>query len=679
MHRLIATLLTLLVTTSFAAPEVRPLPEIRTLGIGPCMDAAVSGDSLVVIGSGKLHTFDLTDPTQPRHLGSLDGLGNTRQIVVRDDIAYISSREYGVYLVSIADRAHPQLLNHYDSIELATGLALAGDVLFVACRQYGVEFVDVSDPRQPRHLSTVLTGEAQSVTYHDGYLYAGVWASSEIVTVDARDARAPKIVSKTPLDGYGDGVEVRDGILYAATGHHSRLPHAEEEEPGYGTGHGLEMFDLTDPANPQFLGRIKFPPFYTIGNDMWSVSVINGHAFVADTHNGIFVVDVRDPRHPALVASHQLPSPPRRDIPGYYGGIAVGQGCIYGAGGWTDLHVLEEPHWAQPVISDTGSPPHIGPEQPFTDPHVAAAYHPPGQVHGVTMIAGDTLAAAACGSAGVHLLRLGDSSIEPVSIIPTEDFATDVYARDHTLYVCEGVGGLSIWKIQADGKATRQGSYTAPNARVRYVVVPEPGNLALIEVNAGELHIVDVTDPAAPRRLLKESWLGLFYGDQLLDAIVDGRYAAAFWHASGLHWYDLTTQPPQHEGVHPEGRFGIFDGLLLHEERLLAIRRGGWVWFDRNEARPFDELPVQRVPDLYLSGRPTLSNHVLYLTHRAYSQVTILDVRDWSAPTKLDQYSINGNPGTLVPTPHGPLLPAGYSGLLLLKMASPGGSKQAAP
>ena len=158
----------------------------------------------------------------------------------------------------------------FDTVEFATGLAISGNILFVACRHYGVQLIDVSVPSAPRHLSTVRTGEAQSVVARNGYLYTGVWATSEVVTVDVRDPWNPVITARTPLDGYGDGVDVEGDMLYVATGHHSReTPRKQQGDPGFGRGHGLELLDISDPAHPRWVSRVKFPPLYEIGNDMW--------------------------------------------------------------------------------------------------------------------------------------------------------------------------------------------------------------------------------------------------------------------------------------------------------------------------------------------------------------------------------------------------------------------------
>ncbi|MBN2449293.1 MAG: hypothetical protein JXR77_02825, partial [Lentisphaeria bacterium] len=51
-------------------------------------------------------------------------------MVARDGLAYIASREDGLFLVDVTVPAAPRLVNHYDTVEFATGLALAGDVLF---------------------------------------------------------------------------------------------------------------------------------------------------------------------------------------------------------------------------------------------------------------------------------------------------------------------------------------------------------------------------------------------------------------------------------------------------------------------------------------------------------------------------------------------------------------------
>ncbi len=97
--------------------------------------------------------FDLADPLRPRKVGSVRGVGSARQIAVQDGLAYVTSREYGLWIVDARDPAHPRIRSRFDTCELATGVDVAGDVCFCGQRQNGVEFIDVRDPDRPRHIA----------------------------------------------------------------------------------------------------------------------------------------------------------------------------------------------------------------------------------------------------------------------------------------------------------------------------------------------------------------------------------------------------------------------------------------------------------------------------------------------------------------------------------------------
>lgn len=635
-----------------------PLPIVGSLGTGPAMDVAVEGNRAFVIGRGKLHVVDISEPAKPSVLGSIDGLGNTRQIVVSKGLAYVSARESGLFIVDTRT-SPPTLIAHYDSIELATGVAVAGDVLFIAQRHYGVELVDVSDPRRPRHLSTVRTGEAQSIAYHDGMLYTGVWGTSEIVTVDVRDPRNPRIVSKVPLDGYGDGVAVHGGRLFAATGHHSRAAHAKPDDPGFGSGHGLEVFSLADPAQPQFLGRTKFPRFYDLGFDMWDVQVVGTTAFVADTHNGMFVVDVSDPSRPVVVARAELPRPtPQAKHADFVGGFGLVRDYIYAAGGATDLHIIDARGLAHPVSADAGKPPVISPVARPQDDH---AYVPDGQVHAVA-VRGD-VAVAACGNAGIHVLQTG-GRLRALHVQPTKGTVTDVCLRNDILFAAEAAAGLSIWRLGENGQLVEIGRYHAQGRPIRYVVVPESSRYALLQVGSATLQIVDISDVSQPRLALEDKRLGLLYGHQLCDQLLAGRYAAIFWHVSGPHWYDLGGSQPTYVANRPQGQCDPLGGLAMLGEYVVTARGGGLVRFDQTEERSLDALPISRAPGVRLSGKPTVSGSRIAVTDRAWGQVVVVDAADFAHLKVVERFTLEGNPGRVVFTNGQMLIPAGYQGLI---------------
>ncbi len=643
----------------------KELALVRDAGIGPTMDLAIDGDNAFAIGRGKIHCLNISDPNNPRLVGELAGLGHVRQIAFDKQVAYVTSREDGLFIVDVKHPDKPKLLSHYDTIEFATGVAIAGDVLYVACRHYGVELIDVSDPARPLHLSTIRTGEAQSVVARGEWLYVGVWATSEVVVVNTGNPRRPRITARVQLDGFGDGVDVQGHYLYAATGHHSRSAvHRVPDDPGFGAGHGLELFDISDPGRPRFVSRVKFPRLYNIGNDMWSVTVAGRHAFVADTHNGIYLVDVQDAKHPRVVGHRKLPRAGAQKRPGFVGGLALTKDLIYVAGGATDLHVFAAPGIASTPAEKATQPPLIPPRRPAREAERFRSYRVDGQVHAVQCL--DSRAVVACGAAGVHVVNLS-SSIEHLSTFATSGFASDVGLSNETVLIAAGTDGLLICELAGNGELTLIGAYRVPGKSIKQLEVPLPGKFALLQVGANNLHIVDISNPAAPKRVLNDSRHGLLYGDQMMRGLVENRYACVFWHVSGLHWFDLTGQgAPRYSGDNFPGRIGAANGLVAHQGKTLATLRGGYLLLDRDERRPLAELPVRRVGSRGQHiGKPSIFGDRLYAANRSTGEVIIADISDVETPQLIEQFNTGGHPGRVQIHQGRIVIPNGYHGLLV--------------
>jgi hypothetical protein len=644
-------------------------PIVAKAGTGPVMDVAVVGKHAFAIGQGTLYSLDITVPAKPRILGELSGLGSVRQIEVHDGIAYITSRQDGLFIVAVDNPAQAKLLNHYDTVEFATGVALSGKILAVACRNYGVELIDVSDPSQPSHISTVRTGEAQSLVARNGYLYVGVWGSSELVVVDFKNPWQPEITAKLPLDGYGDGVDVEGDYVYVTTGHHSReSPHQKSGDPGFGKGHGLEVFEIKDPAQPKFVSRVKFPPLYIIGNDMWDVTIANGHAFVADTWNGMFIVDVADPQNMKIVGHCKPPTDKEGGKPGFIGGLKVVKGHVLLAGGYSDLHVVPASMAVVPV-EEKDEAPAIGTSDQDTKKVRQGwrLYRPQGQVYGVDFLA-DGRAAVACGSAGVHIVRLWPE-IERLAVLPSEGFAMDVSVSGDRLFVAESAGGLSIWDPSADGGDAfkRVGRFQLRNTPIRQVETPGSGDRILIQAGANQFYILDVSDPSKAKQLLKDSRPGLLYGDQMMRGLVESRYAAVHWHVSGVYWYDLKADPlPVYSGDNFGHRIGSKNGLIAFGDKTLATVRGGYVLLDRSERRPLEELEIHKIGTLRENpGVPNIAGQRLYTADRSTGLITVSDISDPRNPKLIEQFETPGNPTRIEIYKGRAVIPDGYHGLMV--------------
>lgn len=277
-------------------------------GVGPGMDVVREGDHLFMLQGRNLVILSVKDPAQPMVVGKLDNVGNLRQIVVRDNVAFITARADGLFVVDVSDRTAPELLSHYDTIEFATGIAVEDQFAFVAQRWFGVEILDISNPAKLRHVSVVRVGEAQSCVVSDGYLYAGAWEECRIAICDVRNPANPKQVAEVELNGRGDGLCVENGILYAAYGHHQPGSELSLDDPRYGNGNGMDLYDVSNPTEPKQLSRVQFAWRYYYGwPDTWRVKLSFPYAYLYHTHNGVFILDVSDPKQPKELAQIRIP------------------------------------------------------------------------------------------------------------------------------------------------------------------------------------------------------------------------------------------------------------------------------------------------------------------------------------------------------------------------------------
>ena len=273
--------------------------ELKKIAPGNGGALLLCGKYLYAVLGNKLCTYDISDPRTPVKLSEVSARGN-RQMVASSKYLFLSCRARGVQIFSLKNPASPREVGHFFPSELATGLSLSGDVLAVTLRIYGVEFYDVSNPEKVEYLGKMSAGEAQSATFFGNRkIVIGDWGRQmRAVIADVSDPCRPKVVGNAKLDGQGDGTFVSGNYLYCATGGNSQIK---------GGGHGLEIFDISNLKKPRRTGKVKFTRKVTAMPDWWQVIVANNTALVADTENGVYVVDVSNKSRPSIVKNVKIP------------------------------------------------------------------------------------------------------------------------------------------------------------------------------------------------------------------------------------------------------------------------------------------------------------------------------------------------------------------------------------
>ena len=652
-----------------SSPIQRPGPEFGNelkadaLKVGSTMDVAIAGEHVFAIGQGELRVLSNAREGKPALIGKLEDLGNTRQIAVSRGHAFITSREDGMFIVDVRDPAQPKLVHHYDTAELATAIAVSGDVAAVGNRFAGIELLDVSQPASPKHLATIRCGEVQSLVFHGTWLYAGTWSEKAVAVIDVRNPWKPLLVKTVPLDGKGDGLAVHGNLLAVATGHHARgKGYPKPGDAAFGSGHGIEFFDIADPAEPKRLSGVKFPPFYRLGMDMWGVVLAGGHAFVNDTHNGFFLLDVRDPIKPRNVGWTQLPLVGKDPSP--VAGIAVANGRVFLAGGFDDLHLVET-HLpdAEPQLSDKGLQ---VPEKPAEAPaHGLPSYVVDGSIRSVVPWKDDLLLVAA-GSAGWHLVRQKDQGFERVAAHPTRGFARDVAFHGDRIFVAESLGGLSLWQKQPSGEMQRIGAYEVPGKSITQVVLADEGRLAFLAVGANTLHVVRFLADGRVERFVEETpKSGLFYRDAFSPLSPDGKRLLVQWHTTGLHEFLIEGDTVKRSGWIFPHAMDTECGATPNRDGWLATSRRGFFPLAEGETRSPDQIGLLKPKTRSFPGKPSISGRTLFITDPFLGDVSAFDLTDAANPKLTAELHLNGHPGRVIVNQGKALIPAGREGLLM--------------
>lgn len=655
--------------------------EARTISeCGSCATCLLLDGNILYCGANRsLWVFDVSKPLNPRLRGVAKGIGNPRQIAAENGMVYVGARETGVWIIDATNPDAPKVVNRFDSIELATGMDVCGGVLFVGQRQNGVEFVDVRNPLKPAHIRIEKTEESQSVWYRDGWLYSGDWGAGEVTVIDAHDMAQVKTVTRVPLKGYGDGVAVHGNFLYAATGHHLKNPSASREA-NHGAGHGLEIFDISNPAQPKFISRIGFPKFYSLGNDMWTprVSGDGKTVFVADTYNGIFAVSVVNPYAPRIIGRVTIAEKKKKPGTNHPGAVvsyvAVGDGVVYVASE-EGFGVISSDR-AKAVKRVRGkAPKNIDFRMQYPTPKESrfTAWMPKtcGQVRGA-VIFGD-LCYVACGHAGLAILReRGDGKLTQVGGINAQ-FIGDVKVKDGKLYVAEGLDGLAVYSL-ADPTTPKLLQRVTDfgwavccaiwvwTPKGKYVVVSNRQDGYLFFDESKGLKWVYTSSGCCP------GWDKYLASDVVGEG---GRWLAQSTSNTGFKWLDLAGDKPA-EALRCNGynKAGLNDGCIaFSNDRVLRMMNGGYALLNPGEKPVADGVNwdvVRFVNRLHVSGQPVWNgDKCLALTSRIAKWVAMCDVSDERKPKILWEERVPGHPDTAIFWNGNFVVPCGYQGLLI--------------
>jgi hypothetical protein len=221
---------------------------------GPSSALAVSGGRAYVIGSFGLDVLDIQMPTNVVRLGGFTALTGAAEVAVAGNYVYEVGHA-GLVILDASDVTNPRLIGRAGTRSPGTGVMIACNRAFVG-EQRGLEVFDVSDPANPRRVGA----------YNHPHCSGSTASSFE-----------GNLATLTVLPDVYCG----------------------------GGGGGIDLIDLSDPANLQRIGSYRRTDDHTSWGT-WDVALSGNRAYVATAYPQLQVINISDPADPQQVVEARL-------------------------------------------------------------------------------------------------------------------------------------------------------------------------------------------------------------------------------------------------------------------------------------------------------------------------------------------------------------------------------------
>lgn len=250
----------------------------------------LSGNRLFAIqhyyqGWSWLTVIDLTNPEAPVMNKSWLGVGLIKQMVMAGNLACFS---YGGFLsfIDLTAPDKPVWYSYYYASNIFD-VAMSGSLACLATYD-GLRVLDISNPTSPTQLSFVPRTFTTSVKMAGDRVYVNGYNNNGLAIFSLADPAHPVQLNPQSLPNVSCFTLV-DHWLYCF----------EWQLFGSDWPGRLQIYDVTDPANPVPHGRLDVFNFNT------NVMVAqDGYLWMGAVGDGLDLVDIHDPDHPAWAGSY---------------------------------------------------------------------------------------------------------------------------------------------------------------------------------------------------------------------------------------------------------------------------------------------------------------------------------------------------------------------------------------
>lgn len=352
---------------SCLAADSRNLELLSFTG-GTAADLVVQGNYAYVAAENWFWILDISTPSSLKQVSSLylNQPYNTfiaSKVCLSGNHAYVAGYN-GMYVINVSNPQNPVKVAEYRQSSIQD-ICASGNYVYLGVDGRGIQVIDISTPSQPvEAASNTCYPEVKTLFVDNGYLYMG----DDHSTLHVYDNSNPlQLVEVGSLYGYSHyDLVVSNGYAYiAGTPHVTSIDVSDPAHPvfkrtlSYSSTYGihvvahyvyaagyysLQIYDVSDPDNPVARGTCSFSA------PLQSVMVVGDHAYVCGERD-LYAVNINDPDNPALADTYSVPDP----------WFSTGDLCIAGNHLYVQDNGLE--------ILDVADPAHPAAIAKFDDPY----------------------------------------------------------------------------------------------------------------------------------------------------------------------------------------------------------------------------------------------------------------------------------------------------------------------
>ena len=581
-------------------PEV--VGSLSSALIGNTLDVFVDGNIAYVTNQEEgLKIVNITNPTNPYILSTYTTADIAQSVVVSGDYAFIADYQGDDYwinfqIVNVTNLAYPTLVGNCSTFDNARAVIVEGKYAFVANDNKGLSIIDVSNPKNPSQVRIRDTdGSSVNLAIQGNYIYLADGVNG-LVIIDITNPLTPFVTAEFDSSiTFATSVVVEGNYAYVIDLYN-----------------GMIVVNITDPTSPTSAGMFSI-------SDVSDAYLYGNYLYVVDITNGLSTMNITDPSNPIFINTINLPGSTHAiDIEGSYAYLACSDGgfqvvkisdlssppILTGSYGSLDeswgVHVSGD----YAYVADRGGDLRILDINDPSSPSFVGSYNTPASANGI-FVSGD-YAYVADWNSGLQIIDISDpSSPTYVGSYNTPDFAYSVVVSGDYAYVADRLSGMLVIDINDPSSPFLAGSFVTAD---RALDISVSGDYAYIADFTNGLKVVDISDPSSPSDVSS-----CLFSDFSWGVFVSGDHAYVAAGLGGLQVVDINI-PSSPILVDTYVTLGDAHDVVVSGDYAYVADGGAGlkiVEVRKNRARQFDSLCIAQSNNVFSASTSSIKSATL--------------------------------------------------------------------